>query len=238
MSSSPRGATASKLVSRTSRSRAMRTRWRARSPRSMRAARRRLGGQPAAHAASSGRSPPRRDRSVAAQRAAVVAGEDARAVDQDPAAAEAGEERLGVAEADERRVVLDPRGAKLDGLRVVDLAVDLEARAAVAGLDVEADLAVTADDERRAAAAVVRDGRDDHPAAALREDRAAGGQRVGARPRRRRDDDPVAGVAHEHLAVDLDLDDDLAGALADDDDVVDRCAVEVAVPGHPQPGQA
>ena len=81
-------------------------------------------------------------------------------------------------------------------------------------------------------------GRDDHPLAGLRQDRAARGERVRARPGGRGDDDPVAGVAHVQLAVDVDLDDHLPGALADDDDVVDRGAIEVAVPGHPHRGQA
>src|SRR5919199_4778721 len=87
-----------------------------------------------------------------AQRGALVAGQDAGAVDEDLPPAQAGEQRLSVAEPDERRVVLDARAVKLQRRLVGRLPVELEPRARVAGLDHDADDARSADDERRAAA--------------------------------------------------------------------------------------
>src|SRR5262245_38002097 len=137
MSSSPRGATASKLVSRASRSRAMPPNWHTRGRCTVRSATLSGGRATRRRAARSGSSRSGCD-SGPAERGAIVAGEDARAVDEDPPPPQPGEERLVVPEADERRVVLDPDGAHVGGLAVVDLAVELEARAAVPRLDVEA----------------------------------------------------------------------------------------------------
>ena len=54
------------------------------------------------------------------------------------------------------------------------------------------------------------------------EHRATGRERVGGGSERRRADEAVAGEADEALAVELDLDDDLAGAGAHQHQVVDR----------------
>src|SRR5215212_7025695 len=66
---------------------------------------------------------------------ALVAGHHARAVPEDPAASQAGEQRLGVVEGDERRYLRTKPDAQRLGLGARRVAVDLEARAAVPEVD-------------------------------------------------------------------------------------------------------
>ena len=146
---------------------------------------------------------------------AVVAREHPRAVGEHAAAAQPGQHRLLAAERDERRVARPQRrrssvrGAS-GSTRSVDLAVELDPRAAVAGVERDLEAAAGAGDQRRAAAAVRRERREDEAGRAGREHRPARGERVRARAERRRDDEPVAGEADEQLAVDAHVGGDLA----------------------------
>src|ERR671933_1559809 len=166
MSSSPRGATASKLVSRATRSRDIPAPCPSTARPAMGAAAVRAVGQPAARAARSRSGRSAIDRLIALERGAVVAGEHPRAVDEDAPAPEAGEQRLGLSQADERRVLPDALGPQLGGLGRLGLAVELEAGAGVDGLDLEPDRALRPDDERRAAATVGGERREDDAIAA------------------------------------------------------------------------
>src|SRR6185436_15384977 len=77
-----------------------------------------------------------------------------RAVGDDRAAAEAREGRLGSVEADEGREAGAPGGGDGVGLEVLDLAVELDARAGEAAVDGDPDGRARADDDRGRGSAV------------------------------------------------------------------------------------
>src|SRR3954451_14315551 len=157
---------------------------------------------------------------------AVVAREHARAVEDDPPAAQAGDQRLLLAERGQQGgPLLEPNAQRRRAARlglVVYLPVELDPRAAVARIEADLQAAGGPRDERRGHASVRREWRHHHARRARRQHRATRGERVGGRAEGRADDEPVAGEADEALAVDRDLGEHLTRAGADEHEVVDR----------------
>src|SRR4051794_3839373 len=151
---------------------------------------------------------------------AAVVGDDARGVGDQAAAAQRGEERLLVAEAHEAGRAGAHGGVQARAQELARLAVDLEAGARPAGVDVDLPPGLVAGHERRDEAAVGRQRGEDRPATRGSEDGAAGGERVGARAQGGGEDEPVAAPARVERAVEVCGDADLARAGAQHDDVV------------------